>query len=154
MKTIKFLMPLICALIFSCSQKSELTDADKKQVEKEILEVMDEFTPALREPMDPEKFFNLFIQTDEIAVATGGSLLKSPSAVLDTVKVTMAAIQKQVTKNVDDKIYVITKDAAIISSSKIVTVTLKSGEEYTLPAAFTVFWVKKEGKWKIVHCHN
>ncbi|MDB4584861.1 nuclear transport factor 2 family protein [Draconibacterium sp.] len=129
------------------------SDADKKQVKKEILEVMNEFAPALREPMDPEKMFNLFLQTDELAVATEGVLLKNPSVLLDTMKLHMSAMQKQVTKNVDDKIYVISKDAAVISSSKIVTVTLKSGGEVTMPYALTMLLVKREGGWKIAHYH-
>jgi hypothetical protein len=63
-------------------------------------------------------------------------------------------MEKQETKNVMDKIFVITKDAAVISTSKIVTLTFKSGGEVTMPYALTMLLVKREGEWKIAHYHN
>ena len=73
---------------------------------------------------------------------------------LDTMKVHLAVMEKQETKNVMDKIFVITNDAAVISTSKIITITFKNGSQSTMPYALTMLLVKREGEWKIAHYHN
>jgi len=130
-------------IIYSCTKAPELTDADKKQVETEIQQFMQEFMPEDIEPMNPETMFSYFIQSEDLAIASGGVLLTNP-----------LALQKQRIKDIDNKIYVINKDAAVISTSKLITITFKEGGEITIPVALTILLVKKEGNWKIVHYHN
>jgi hypothetical protein len=37
---------------------------------------------------------------------------------------------------------------------EILEATPKSGDEFTVPVALTVFWLKRDGKWIIVQYHN
>jgi ketosteroid isomerase-like protein len=122
-------------------------------VENEILQFMDSLIVAFNS-VSAENVFNYFLKTDEFVVATQGRLIVNPNALLDTMKVHLAVMEKQETKNEMDKIFVITKDAAVISTSKIVTLTFKSGGEVTMPYALTMLLVKREGDWKIAHYHN
>jgi uncharacterized protein (TIGR02246 family) len=137
----------------SCTQKTVLSEEDKKAVETEIVQFMDTLVAAMNSA-SADNFYKYFLQTDEFAVATQGQLIVSPSAILDTMKVHLAYMEKQDNKPVMDKIFVITKDAAVISTSKITTITFKSGDEITMPYALTMLLVKREGKWKIAHYHN
>lgn len=154
MKTTLIIIVAALSIFLSCNQKTELTETDKKQVETEVFQFMKEFFPEKIEPMDPNKLFSYFLQNDELTVATGGALLTNPSAVLDTMKVHMSIMQKELIKDVDDKIYVVNKEAAVISSSKLITVSFKEGGEITIPVAVTMLLVKRDNKWKIVHYHN
>ncbi len=137
----------------SCTTVPEFTKKDKQLVEKEVLQFMDSLIVSF-ESISPENTFKYFLQTDELAIATKGYLITSPSAVLDTMKVHMAIMQKQVNKPIQDKVFVINKDAAVISTSKVTTITFKSGAEITVPYALTILLVKRDGGWKIAHYHN
>jgi uncharacterized protein (TIGR02246 family) len=66
----------------------------------------------------------------------------------------MAFMKNQNIKSVADKIFVINKDAVVISTSKMTTITFKNDNQITMPYALTMLLVKRDGKWKIAHYHN
>ena len=148
-----FLISFMFMALVSCQPKQKTAPFDKKMVETEVLQFMDSLIVAFNS-VSAENVFNYFLHTDEFVVATQGRLIVNPNALLDTMKVHLAVMEKQETKNEMDKIFVITKDAAVISTSKIVTLTFKSGGEVTMPYALTMLLVKREGEWKIAHYHN
>lgn len=69
-------------------------------------------------------------------------------------KVHMGIMEKQINKSVKDKVFVVNKETAVISSSKITTITFVSGAEIEMPYALTMLLVKRTGEWKIAHYHN
>jgi uncharacterized protein (TIGR02246 family) len=152
MKTL-ILLFILFFIFFSCTPKTNLSEDDKKMVETEVLQFMDSLIVAFNS-VSAENVFNYFLHTDEFVAATQGRLIVNPNALLDTMKVHLAVMEKQETKNEMDKIFVITNDAAVISTSKIVTVTFKNGNQFTMPYALTMLLVKRDGEWKIAHYHN
>jgi len=153
MKTLNLLIIVMIFISLSCTQKTVLSEEDKKAVEAEIHQFMDSLTAAF-ESVTPERVFNYFLQTDEFVVASQGNLITKPSALLDTMKVHMAFMKNQTGKTVAEKIFVINKDAAVISISRIGTITFKNESQINMPYALTMLLVKREGKWKIAHYHN
>ena len=153
MKTLNLLIIVMILIGLSCTKETSFSDENKKLVEAEILEFMDSLVVAMNSG-SADNVFKYFLQTEEFVVATQGQLIVNPSSVLDTMKVHLAVMEKQVNKPVMDKIFVISKDAAVISTSKVTTITFKSGDEVTMPYALTMLLVKRDGKWKIAHYHN
>ena len=139
--------------IVSCKTETTLSEDDKKMVETEVVQFLDSLDASF-ESLSPENTFKYFLQTDEFAVATQGQLFTNPSAVLDTMKTHMAHMKKQNIDPVAEKIFVINKEAVVISTSKVTTITFKNDIQITMPYALTLLLVKREGKWKIVHYHN
>jgi ketosteroid isomerase-like protein len=137
----------------SCAKETSLSNNDKKLVETEIHQFMDSLDAAF-ESVSPDRVFNYFLQTDEFVVASQGNLMTNPSALLDTMKVHMAFMKNQVAKPIAEKIFIISKDVVVISTSKVATVTLKNESQFTVPYALTMLLVKRDGKWKIAHYHN
>jgi ATP-dependent phosphoenolpyruvate carboxykinase len=153
MKTLNFLIIVMIFFSLSCTQKTVLSTKDKKAVETEIVQFMETLDHVF-ESVVPEEVFKLFLQTDEFAVASQGNLITNPGAILDTMKVHMAFMKNQNIKSVADKIFVINKDAVVISTSKMTTITFKNDNQITMPYALTMLLVKRDGKWKIAHYHN
>ena len=153
MKTLNLLIIVMILIGLSCTKETSFSDENKKLVETEILEFMDSLVVAMNS-VSADDVFKYFLQTEEFVVATQGQLIVNPSSVLDTMKVHLAVMEKQVNKPVMDKIFVLSKDAAVISTSKVATITFKSGGEVTMPYALTMLLVKRDGKWKIAHYHN
>ena len=153
MKTLNLLIIVMILIGLSCTKETSFSDENKKLVETEILEFMDSLVVAMNS-VSADNVFKYFLQTEELVVVTQGQLIVNPSSVLDTMKVHLAVMEKQVNKPVMDKIFVISKDAAVISTSKVTTITFKSGGEVTMPYVLTMLLVKRDGKWKIAHYHN
>jgi len=153
MKTLNVLIIAMIIFGLSCTRETRFSDENKKLVEAEILEFMDSLVVAMNS-VSADNVFKYFLQTEEFVVATRGELIVNPSSFLDTMKVHLAIMEKQDNKTVKDKIFVISKEAAVISTSEVTTITFKSGGEVTMPYALTMLLVKRDGKWKIVHYHN
>ena len=153
MRPLNLLIIVMIFISLSCTRKTVLSEEDKKAVETEIHQFMDSLNAAF-ESLTPERVFNYFLQTDEFAVASQGNLITNPSALLDTMKVHMAFMKTQTGKTIDEKIFILNSDAAVISISRIVTITFKNESQINMPYALTMLLVKREGKWKIAHYHN
>jgi hypothetical protein len=122
-------------------------------VKIEIRNFMKEIESTVMTP-SPEDYFNYFLHTDELAVATMGQLVTSPAAVHDTITKHLSVVKNQAITTVDEKIYVINKEAAVISTSKVSRITFLDNSQVTMPYAWTMLMVKTGGKWKIAHAHN
>jgi uncharacterized protein (TIGR02246 family) len=153
MKTSGMLIIVMIFISLSCTQKTVLSEKDKKAVETEIHQFMTSVEASLQTP-SPDEYFNYFLQTDELAVATLGQLVTNPAAVRDTVNKHLGMMEKQSIKTNVEKIYVINKEAAVLSAAKVTTITFKNGAQITMPYAWTLLIVKRDGKWKIAHAHN
>jgi hypothetical protein len=74
MKTSGMLIIVMIFISLSCTQKTVLSEKDKKAVETEIHQFMTSVEASLQTP-SPDEYFNYFLQTDELAVATLGQLV-------------------------------------------------------------------------------
>jgi len=153
MKTFNLLIIIMIFMSLSCTQKTFLSEEDKNAVVSEIHQFMDSVEAVMESPQ-PDKYFNYFLLTDELAVATLGQLVTSPLAMRDTINKHMGMMEKQSIKTTAEKIYVINKEAAVLSAAKVTDITFKNGAQISMPYAWTLLIVKKDGKWKIAHAHN
>jgi ketosteroid isomerase-like protein len=153
MKLLNMLIILMMLLILSCTQKTILSEKDRKAIETEIHDFISS-VEAVANSSSTDKYFNCFLHTDELAFATQGQLVTSPSALRDTINKHLAMVEKQSIKTNTEKIYVINKETAVISAAKLTTITFKNGGQITMPFAWTMLLVKRDGEWKIAHIHN
>ncbi len=150
-----FSLLLVTGILFSVSsaQKAELSEKEKDQVKNEIRQFMNEMDAAAS-TVDEQAYANMFIQTDELAVASQGKLFPSFDAVRDTIHAHMSMMQKQNIETTGEQIFVIDKEHAVITTSKATKATLKNGAEIEMPYALTILLVKRNDEWKIAHYHN
>lgn len=153
MKTLNLLIIFMVFISLSCTQKTVLSEEEKKAVETEIHQFIAS-VDATVESLSPDVYYNYFLHTDELAVATMGQLVTSSAALRDTINKHMGMMEKQSIKTNTEKIYVINKEAVVISAAKVSTITFKNGGQITMPYAWTMLAVKRDGEWKIAHIHN
>jgi len=146
---------LISGLILttSCKKQRELSNVEKENVKSEVQQFIKAVDSEL-ESVNAEAYKKNFLNTDELAVASQGQLITSYNALCDTIDVHLSVMQKQSIQPVDERIFVIDREHAVISTSKVTTITLKNGAEFTMPYAWTLFLVKRNSEWKIAHAHN
>lgn len=153
MKTSNLLIIVMILISLSCTQKTILSEKDRKSVETEIHDFIAS-VEAVANSSSPDKYFDCFLHTDELAFATQGQLLTNPNALRDTIKKHLAMVEKQSIKTNAEKIFVINKEAVVFSGGKVTTITFKGGSQITMPYAWTLLIVKRDGKWKIAQIHN
>jgi hypothetical protein len=153
MKTLNMAIIMMMFISLSCSQNNTLSEKDIKAVENEIHDFMSS-VEQVANSSSPEKYFDCFLHTDELAFATQGQLLTNPTALHDTIIKHLSFVEKQSIKTNAEKIFVINKEAAVLSAGKVTTITFKNGNQITMPYAWTLFLVKRDGEWKIAHIHN
>jgi ketosteroid isomerase-like protein len=153
MKTLNLLIIVMIFISLSCTQETVLSEEDKKAVETEIHEFMASLEAVMESP-SPDEYYNYFLHTDELAVASQGQLFTNPAVVRDTINKHLGMMEKQSIKTNAEKIYVINKKAVVLSAAKVTTITFKNGAQITMPYAWTLLIVKRDGKWKIAHAHN
>lgn len=152
MKTLNLLIIVMIFFSLSCTQKTVLSDEDKKAVETEIHQFLDSLNIAY-ESVIPEKVFSFYLQTDELVAASQGNLFTDRNAILDTMKVHLSTQKSQSIKTVAERLFIINREAAVYSTSKVSTITFKNDSQFTMPYCQTMLLVKREGKWKIAHYH-
>ncbi len=153
MKTLNLIIIVMIFISLSCTQKTILSEEDKKAVEAEIHDFMAS-VEAVANSSSPDKYFDCFLHTDELAFATQGQLLTNPTALHDTINKHLAFVEKQSIRTNAEKIFVINKETVVLSTGKVTTITFKNGSQITMPYAWTLLLVKRDGKWKIAHLHN
>jgi len=153
MKLFKLLLVFGLFASYTCQAQSELNDQQKEAVKNEVRQFMKNLDAAAS-AANEQAYANMFVQTDELAVASQGKIFDSFETVRDTVHAHLSVMEKQIIKTIDEKIYVIDKEHAVITTSKDTKATLKNGAEFEMPYVLTMLLVKKNGQWKIVHYHN
>ncbi len=153
MKTLNILIFLVFIVNASCTKSPHLSREERKAVQTEIMAFMKSMESALENP-SPEKYFDCFLHTDELAVATQGQLVTNPAALRDTINTHLAMMEKQEITTKDQKICVLNNEAAVLSAAKISRITFKNGAVITYPYALTLLIVKRDGKWKVAQIHN
>ena len=136
MKRLNLLAIVVILFCLSCNSECFISDQDKKLVEAEIHDFMIS-VEKLMESLSPDEYFNCFLHTDELAIATQNQLVTNPTAFYDTINVHMGMMEKQSIETITEKIFVINKEAAVISTANVSTITLKNGDQLTMPYAMT-----------------
>lgn len=149
---ILFLLPGIFVIV-SCQHQSSLNDQEKASIVEEIHQFMKDLDAAASS-VNEEKYSNMFSHTDELAIASQGKLITSSDAIRDTIHAHMSLMQKQTIKTTGEKIFIIDAGHAVISTSKFTKITFINGVEIEMPYALTLFLLKRNGEWKIIHYHN
>lgn len=152
---IHFFISLLLLIVIGCAQNGgSLSAVEKAAIEKEITAQIDSLNKAF-ESADPDRLFTRFLHTDDLAVASEGTILAGPDAVLDTIRVHLATMEKQTISTKVVKIYVITRDAAVVSAVFTTDIQFKNGAQVKdIPYALTMLLVRTDNGWKIAHYHN
>jgi hypothetical protein len=153
MRILNFLMVSMIIMGTSCTNKCGISDQDKKMVETEIQSFIKSMETYAATP-DPEKYFDCFLHTNELTAASQGVLMTDPAALYDTIKAHLSVVKNQSIKTVDERIIVINKEAAVLSTSKVTTITFLNDSQITMPYAWTMLLLKRDGAWKVAHIHN
>lgn len=154
MKSVNYLLLFCIFFLFSfCTSNTRISQEEREKIQTEVHQFVQTMDEAVSLP-DAEKYASLFSDSKDFTVASQGKLITSYASVCDTINAHLSAVKSQSIKTLDERIYVIDKNDAVVSTSKLTTTTLKNGAEVTMPYALTMLLTKTNDGWKIMHYHN
>lgn len=144
-------LSLATALVFAQPKPADPASA-KSAIEKAVLETNDKMTRAA-DSLNAEAFFDYIVNTDKSPVIQNGILFKTRQEALQAVKRGFAGLSK-IDRHFDNpQVTVLSPDAALLTSDGTVFATLTDGRTLTNHFAVSLVFVRKEGRWLLLHGH-
>lgn len=144
-------LSLATALVFAQPKPADPASA-KSAIEKAVLETNDKMTRAA-DSLNAEAFFDYIVNTDKSPVIQNGILFKTRQEALQAVKRGFAGLSKVDRRFDNPQVTVLSPDAALLTSDGTVFATLTDGRTLTNRFAVSLVFVRKEGRWLLLHGH-
>jgi hypothetical protein len=146
---------LMLGIIFSAckTQNPPLTDAQKAEIEKQILELSNTIANTA-EKLDINGY-SAFLSSDEfIASYLGGSAFQSKAEWVDSVGVWWSKRKSQEIGQRKFKVTVLSEDLVLLDRVSIWQIYLKDDRIRRNIDALSVIFKKEATGWKIIHIHE
>jgi hypothetical protein len=144
-------LALATALVFAQPKPAEPVSA-QSAIEKAVLETNDKMTRAA-DSLNAEAFFEYIVNTDKNPVIQNGILFKTRQEALQAVQRGFTGLSK-IDRHFDNpQVTVLSPDAALLTSDGTVFATLTDGRTLTNRFAVSLVFVRKEGRWLLLHGH-
>lgn len=138
------------ALVIGTQSSSALSD--NETIEKAVLETNERMTQAGNN-LDSEKFFSFILDSEKGPIIQNGRLFRSRAEALEIIKAGFRATAKIDRKYDHTYVTVLAPDAALLTGTGDYTATLSDGRTVTGPFAVSLFFVLRNGQWKVLHGH-
>jgi hypothetical protein len=140
---------LLCA---AKSNQNDISNAQKKSIEKEILKVHEEMKKA-GEKLDADTLFKYVLDTNDVIIETG-ELRNTRKEAYEITKQGFQRI-KALSYNYSHKnTNVISPTIALFTGSGTTTATFEDGLNITIKFAETIVFVLRDSQWKVLHAHR
>jgi len=121
-------------------------------VEKAVLAANDEITHAA-EARDADRFFSFLLDTTKGSIIQDGVLSLTPQAVRARVEPGFRQSVKVHYRWKQQHVTVLAQDMALLVGEGEILIATDRGTT-TQPFAQSAVWVRRDGKWKILHAHQ
>ena len=152
MKYCCVLMSLSLVFLTSCQCGPELTDTDRSQIKRQVLDVQQQIIQAA-ENTDAEAMFSHILDNEGV-ILQNGQFRGNRQAALDATKDGFAGIAKlnyQFDRQIVD---VLSPDKVLLKASGTSIVQTNNGREFKTPFCQTAVYTLTPDGWKILHAHQ
>ena len=142
---------LVTVLVFAQPKPAEPASA-QSAIEKAVLETNAKMTRAA-DSLNADAFFEYIVNTDRNPVIQNGVVFKTRQKALEAVQRGFTGLSKVDRRFDNPQVTVLSPDAALLTSDGTVLATLTDGRTLTNRFAVSLVFVRKEGRWLLLHGH-
>jgi hypothetical protein len=163
MKKLLLILPLVFLLCFTFScqkaeevaeepaESSQMTDEEKALVAASAKQALLDYEEALKQ-MDWNRIFEFLVDGDELVFAEDGMLKSGKDTLVENLKEKTGAIKKiNLLEYTNKHVYVLSKDAAVITLEFNQSFTLVTDDIVRQRGSWIFVFHRINDEWKIVH---
>jgi ketosteroid isomerase-like protein len=144
------LLALACALARPlCAAAPDFSDP---AVEKAVLAANAEMIASANR-MDMDAFFGAIVDTDRGMIVQNGTIFATRADARASVERGLRGVRAIDRRFDNPQVTVISPECALLVSAGSVTATLEDGRVMTSRFTVSLVWVRRDGRWQILHGH-
>jgi len=153
-KIVSVIVILFCVsvLLAANSNKNDISPAQTKSIEKEILKVHENMKKAA-ESRNADELFKYVLDVNDVIIENG-EMRSTRKEAYDITKQGLEAIQGISYKYDHKNVIVTSPTTALLTGTGTTTATLPGGLEISLDFAESMVYVLRDGQWKVVNGHR
>jgi ketosteroid isomerase-like protein len=121
-------------------------------IEKAVLAANAEMIAAANS-LNVDAFFDFIVDTDRGMIVQNGAIFRTRAEAYDAVKRGLQGVAKIERRFDNPQVTVISPETALLVSEGSVTATLEDGRVFDRRFAVSLVFVRRDGRWKILHGH-
>jgi ketosteroid isomerase-like protein len=137
----------------SCQHNMPVERQYSNGIEKAILKVHSAMKKAA-ENLDTDTLYSYVLDTNKGSIIENGRLFLTRKDSLESTKQGLGRLKGLSYSYTQRHITVLSPVAALWVGQGTATATLEDGREFSSPFAESIVFVKKGGKWKVLHAHR
>jgi ketosteroid isomerase-like protein len=148
---------LICLSVLlglaGCQDSMPVTHQNNADIEKAVIEVHSAMKEAA-EKLDTDTLYRYVLDTNKGSIIENGNLFLTRRESYESTKKGLQGFKGLSYSYNQEHITVISPTVALWVGEGTSTVTIKDGRKFSGPFAESIVFVKKDGKWKVLHAHR
>jgi len=121
-------------------------------VEKAVLQANAEMIAAANR-LDMDRFFSFIVDTDRGMIVQNGTIFRTRRNAYEAVKRGLRGVVKVDRRLDNPQVTVISPESAILVSDGSLAAVLEDGREMKSRFAVSLVWVRRDGRWMVLHGH-
>jgi uncharacterized protein (TIGR02246 family) len=140
-------------IVFIACQPAEqrMTEAQRAAIADTVRALTNEVMAAF-DQIDVDRAFSYYSDAEDAGYAEGGKLY-SFEALVAQYRAIYAGLRDQKGELRESKTTVLVPDAAVLTAGGAYSMTDTTENTFGGQFAWTLVWVRRDGKWKILHSH-
>ncbi len=131
---------------------AKLSESERSRIEQDVLGANAEMNEAAAS-LDVGKFFDWILDEAEGPIIQDGRLLRTRQEAKNVVEAGYQGVQS-LTRSFDNTyVTVLSKEAAVLTSSGTSKIMLADGRSFEAPFAVSLVYVLRDGGWKVLQGH-
>jgi ketosteroid isomerase-like protein len=128
------------------------SESEQAAIVQAVLETNARMTQAANS-LNVDAFFEFIVDTDKGLIVQNGSIFRTRREAIEAVKRGQQGVAKIDRRMENPQVTVIAPDAALLVADGSVAATLDDGRVIDSRFAVSVVFVRRDGKWKVLHGH-
>lgn len=135
------------------SASRALTSAERSAIVKAVTEANEQMINAASQ-LDAKGMFKGILDSEGGVIIQDGRFMQTRQAALEATERGFESLQSAKYQMDQTFVTVLSSEAAVLTAEGSTDIVLADGRKFTVPSAWTLVFVLRDGQWKLLHGHQ